>query len=445
MPQHGNVNIFKMRRSAIAACALLAAMCLSPLNVSAQTNGSNSPYSRYGLGLLSDQAQGFNKGMAGTALGMRGGREINVKNPASYSELDSLNFIFDFGMSLQNANLSQNGSKVNAHNTSIDYISLGFRASRNLGFSLGMLPFSTVGYSVSEEKTINEDDATTQTTTNSGDGGLHEVYVGVGWRPFKPVSIGANVGYLWGDLTNTVLASYSTTSISSSRRQYTADIRTYKADFGLQFMSQIGSKHRFVLGLTYGLGHDIKSNAYFYNQTVTSSTTTGDTLKAINPYALPHTFGVGLTWQWKQSLRVGVDYTFQQWSKVKSPTLSADARSYAAQTGAYTDMHKVSIGAEYVPDPEGLSWHKRIRYRLGFAYTTPYTKVDGGDGPKDFLVSAGVALPIINTNNNRSVVNINVQYERVKPQFSHGLTENYIRLCLGITFNERWFMKWKVQ
>ena len=52
---------------------------------------------------------------------------------------------------------------------------------------------------------------------------------------------------------------------------------------------------------------------------------------------------------------------------------------------------------------------------------------------------------IINNRNNRSILNLAVQYERVKPQFSGMVTENYLRFSIGLTFNERWFMKWKVE
>ena len=67
-----------------------AALAVLPLCVAAQTNGSNSPYSRYGFGLLGDGGNAFNKGMSGTAYAMRNGKEINTKNPASYAALDSL-------------------------------------------------------------------------------------------------------------------------------------------------------------------------------------------------------------------------------------------------------------------------------------------------------------------------------------------------------------------
>lgn len=56
---------------AIAAAILVGA----PSAVVAQTNGSNSPYSRYGFGILSDRAQGFNKGMAGLSTAMRNGKD----------------------------------------------------------------------------------------------------------------------------------------------------------------------------------------------------------------------------------------------------------------------------------------------------------------------------------------------------------------------------------
>lgn len=91
-----------------------AALAVMPLGALAQTNGSNSPYSRYGFGLLGDGGNAFNKGMAGTAYGMRNGTELNTKNPASYAAIDSLSFLFDVGVSLQNGNFSQNGTKTNA-------------------------------------------------------------------------------------------------------------------------------------------------------------------------------------------------------------------------------------------------------------------------------------------------------------------------------------------
>ena len=75
----------KMNR--ILCC--LALMAISAMGAYAQ-NGTNSPYSQYGLGDMADQGVGFNKGMSGVGLAFRKGNEVNPLNPASYSSVDSL-------------------------------------------------------------------------------------------------------------------------------------------------------------------------------------------------------------------------------------------------------------------------------------------------------------------------------------------------------------------
>lgn len=428
--------------------SLLLASATLPLT--AQTNGSNSPYSRYGFGLLGDRGNAFNKGMAGTAYGMQNGKELNTKNPASYAAIDSLSFLFDLGLSMQNGNIAQGGVKTNAKNSSVDYVTAGFRVAKNVGMSLGLVPFSTIGYNTSSKEEIQaSNQVLTKTTTFSGDGGLHEAYIGVGWAPFRRFSIGMNAGYLWGDLSHTVLMNFDDSNINSTRQAYETDIRTYKADFGLQYVQPLDKKNTLTLGLTYGLGHDIKRDAYYYNQkVVTGSSASGDTLVCRNAFQLPHTLGAGITWTHDNSLRVGVDYTFQKWADMKFPMVvenAAGALDYVGRKDLFTDLHKVSLGMEYVKNPEGLRWRQRVRYRAGFSYQTPYTKIGGVDGPQHFLASVGVALPITNMHNSRSLINFSAQYERVKPKMAGMITENYIRFSIGLTFNERWFMKWKAE
>ena len=435
----------------IGCTALIAAATALP--TFAQTNGSNSPYSRYGVGLLADGGNAFNKAMAGTAYGMADSKQLNTLNPASYAAIDSLTFLFDFGLSLQNANVSAGGTKTNVKNTSVDYITAGFRIAPKLGMSLGLIPFSTVGYNTTSEKKISSGhDDITQTTTFSGDGGLHEAYLGLGWNAFSTpkhaLSVGANAGYLWGNLNHIVYMTFDDTNINSSRQVYDANLRTYKLDFGLQYAYSLGAKDRLTLGVVYGLGHDINRPACYYNQkTSSSSILASDTLTAANAFSLPHTLGAGVTWSHGHSLRIGADYTLQKWGSAHSPSVVnvAGEPFYTAVKGNYTDRHRVSLGMEYVRNPESLKWNHRIRYRLGLAYSTPYTKVDGQDGPRSYQASLGVALPITNRYNNRSLLNFTVQYERVEPKLKTMVTENYLRFCIGLSFNERWFMKWKAE
>ena len=120
---------------------ILASFVLATLTTSAfaQSN-TNSPYSQFGLGDLTDQSVSFNKGMNGVGLAMRRGNEVNPMNPASYSSIDSLTFLFDAGMSGQITNYNENGKKFNGKSGGFDYVTALFRAFKNVGISFGVLP-----------------------------------------------------------------------------------------------------------------------------------------------------------------------------------------------------------------------------------------------------------------------------------------------------------------
>ncbi|MBR1733643.1 MAG: outer membrane protein transport protein [Alloprevotella sp.] len=433
---------------------LLLTLATAACTAYAQKSGSNSPYSSYGPGLFNDRYGATAAATAGAAQGVRGGTEVNAKNPASYSALDSLTFIFDAGLSLQNGNLNENGRKVNARNTSIDYVTTGFRAARNLGVSIGLLPYSTVGYSMNRTATVQTDlGEVTETDTYSGDGGLHEAYLGLGWQPLRGFSIGVNGGYLWGDLTHSVVASFSDASASNRQRRYAPEIRSYKVDFGIHYVQQVGRRNTLTLGLTYGLGHKLGGSSYFSDIVGTAGTTgaRGDTLSVRSPYGLPHTFGAGLMWQYGNRLRIGVDYSLQKWSDVQAPVVGTDAvgnLTYAAVTGQFKDMSRIAIGGEYAKRPDGYTkWRDKIRYRAGVAYTSPYTRINGADGPRSIMATAGVGIPIImpNHSDRQIMLNLGAQYENIRPKGGGMITENYLRLCIGISFVETWFAKWKAR
>lgn len=439
------MKIMSMKKIFLVALSLV--LSFAATTASAQDTGVNSPFSRYGIGKLSNQAQGFNEGMAGLAYGMREGSELNFKNPASYSAIDSLTFLFDMGVSLQNGNFSTGKASTNARNASFDYLSMGFRINRGFGMSIGLMPISNIGYNIANIGSSFDGGLTgdvTPTVTYSGSGGLREAYAGIGYAPVKPISLGVNVGYMWGVMNHVATNSYSDANVQSLNRAYTSDIRTYKIDAGLQWTQRVGKKNRFVLGLTYGLGHDIPGTSYLLNQRIQSSAVlAADTLSAQDAWSIPHTFGGGLTWEYSNKLRVGVDYNQQQWSDAKQPMLIGG--QYVATKEGYCDTKHYTVGMEFVNDPEGLKWSDRVRYRAGFSYGNDNTRIMGQKGPKTYLATIGAAFPIINIYNNRTFLNVSAQYERVKPQVAGQITENYFRICLGITFNERWFMKWKVE
>ena len=438
----------------ILILALIFNSLFSILNLSfAQSSGSNSPYSRYGWGLLADEAMGFNKGMGGVALGMRDINIINPQNPAAYSEMDSLTFLFDAGISLQNCRMQAGSTKKNVQNSTLDYIAAAFRLRKGLGFSLGLRPFSTIGYSFSATSDMDDIDGYgTKVASSSyvGSGGLHELYGGVGWRVFKPLSVGMNMKYVWGDYSHSSSVSYSESSIRSLNRNYKANLNALCFDFGLQYSQRLSKKDRVTLGLAYGLGNKIDQRATLINTQSSSTGSAADTVRVGNAFELPRTMGVGLSWNHDLRWTVAADYTLQQWKDCRFPELqSGNGGNYTVTRNSFLNRQRIAAGVEFIPNPRGLKIRDHIAYRAGVAYTTPYIKVNGADGPKSYLVSLGASLPIANKYADKTsaptVINVSAQWEHCKPSMGGAIKEDYLRLCVGITFNARWFEQWKVR
>ncbi len=406
----------------------LCALLLTIIAVSATAqNNTNSPYTRYGYGDLSDQSFGNSKAMGGIGYGLRDGLQINPLNPASYTAVDSLTFLFDGGVSLQNSNIDDGTTRLNAKNSSFDYVAMQFRLHKGVGVTAGLLPFSNVGYSVTQS--VEASGSTAQNTkTFAGSGGLHQLFIGLGVSPVKNLSVGVNASYFWGEINRAAGIYYPSNSSSNSFTEEThLEVRDYKLDFGAQYTYNFGKKHAATLGVVFSPKRSLNNEAYI--RTVASTTVKNDTVVSCG---LPTTFGAGLVYIYDKKLTVGLDYTLEKWGDV----------TYMNQENAFCDRHKMSLGAEYYPNKMSRSYFAHVKYRVGAHYSTPYYKIDGERASKEYGVSAGLGLPLPRT---RSLVSLTAQYIRVEGQTANLLNENILRLSIGITFNEGWFRKWKVQ
>lgn len=431
---------------------IIAVILFSSAMTSMAQSGTNSPYSQYGLGELAEPASSFNRGMNGLSYGLREHNQVNYMNPASYSAVDSLSFIFDAGVSIQLTNFNEGGTKVNAKNANFEYAVAAFRVAKHLGLSFGIIPYTNIGYNYSNTERVNEfvsmnAVSSTYTNTYNGSGGLHQVYLGAGWEPFRGFSFGMNASYLWGDYTRSIVNSYSESYVNTMSRQYTATINSYKLDFGLQYAARLSKKDEVTLGLTYGIGHKLGADPSCMIISTNSQTAVSDTTeyKVDNGLSIPSVFGVGLAWQHSQQLKLGVDYQLQKWSSVDYPQYSNDGASqpYHLLSNQFSDRHKITLGGEYCNNERSRNFFNRVHYRAGVSYASPYLKINGNDGPKELSVSAGFGIPIINTWNNRSMLNISAQW--VNRNSDIFVKENSFRINIGFTFNERWFSKFKVE
>ena len=409
-------------------------------------SGTNSPYSQYGLGDLSDQGVGFNKGMSGVGLAFRKGNEVNIMNPASYSSVDSLSMIVDAGISGQITHYNENGNRLNAKGAGFDYVAALFRVYKNVGVSVGMIPYSNVGYSYSTVQKLEEVKMSVPVKYD-GSGGLTQVFLGAGVKLFKPLSVGFNFSYLWGDINRAIGS--SNTTINTLVKEYASSTNSFKLDFGLQYDQPIGKKKTdyLTLGVTYGVGHNLKTDPICRVISKNTSQSKADTTeyKITDGLSMPSSIGVGIAYRRLNVFRVGADFQLQKWGSLDYPNYDAtdDGADFSMKSGLLKDRYSVNAGAEWTPNIYSRNFMNRVSYRIGAGYTTPYYYINGKDGPKDFHVSLGFGIPIVNGYNNRSILNISAQWQRRSAD--QLIKEDTFRINIGLTFNERWFAKWKVE
>lgn len=433
----------------IIATILTGVVTVSAL---AQVSKTLSPYSQFGLGTLADQSLSVSRGMGGVGLAMRDGKAVNMLNPASYSAVDSLTMIFDMGVSGQITNFKEGGRKMNRNTADFDYAVALFRIMPKMGVSFGIVPFTNVGYNYYNTSRSEENPNLTLTNQYTGTGGLSQAFLGVGYEVLKGLSVGANLSYLWGDFSRTVTNTSNESYAKVLTKTYSATINSYKLDFGVQYQHAIDKNNLLTVGATVGLGHHLGANANLAS--VTSEPLTGTSFSTTDSvpdaYSIPFSVGAGVNLVHKNSWTFELDYALQKWSSLASPmqtsAITADHQlGYQSVNGMLIDRHKVNIGADWIPEPNTLSRRsifRRTHYRIGASYATPYYKISDQNGPRELSVSAGVGIPIVNSWNNRSVLNISAQW--VNTSSSHFITENTFRINIGLTFNERWFAKWKV-
>lgn len=420
---------------------------------------TNSPYSRYGYGVLKDQAVGPSKSMGGIGYGLRHKLGANPMNPASYSNVDSLTFMFDMSVNYTNSKLSEGGINQADDNGGLDYVTLLFPVYKDLGVSFGVVPYSSVGYSFGNHENIGGVDFE---KTYDGSGGLSQVYAGLGYKmPFvKGLSLGANVSYIFGKMKH----SRSLPSISGVSGAYMSvenmnlKVEAFKFDLGAQYEFNYSAKDKFVAGAFFSPKINSKGDyqrlqtGYDSNGSIVAGSTSGDTINNV-PAGIPMTLGFGVSWIHNEKLTVGVDVTYQNWNKVKYTEYMGDGMK---SSDRFNNRWKFAAGAEYMIDPMERNFVKRIRFRGGVNYSNSYMNVSHTDskgliqnkGYDEYGATIGLGLPIRDLEDwggRTTYININFEYKRIDPNVKSMIKEQYFGVSVGVNFNEVWFWRNKIR
>ena len=427
---------------------LLALLACIACSVSAQ---SDSPYSRYGYGVLKDKAVGPSKSMGGIGYGLRNSMSANPLNPASYSRVDSLTFLFDIGVSSTFGSLKDDVNKESKASGGLDYITILVPLKKGLGLSFGVVPFSSVGYKFGS---VEETGSVAYLKSYNGSGGLSQVYGGLGYStPIDGLSVGANASFLFGSINHVrslpIISGNGVVANTSS--EFTElSVRAIRFDIGAQYEMPVSKNKRLTIGAVYtpktNASADYADRHYEISpsgQPVNENVTTHNNVDA----GLPETFGLGFTINQSNKLIYGVDATYQKWKNTDYTEYMGDDLS---KSDRFNDRWKLNAGLEYMIDPYDRSFFKKIKFRGGVNYSNSYLNAVNSegkiDGYREYGATFGFGLPIRDNLGGRiSYMNLNFEYKKLKPKISNMVSEEYYGISLNVNINELWFFRRKVE
>lgn len=393
-------------------------------------NNTNSPYTLYGFGDISDNHSGEQRAMGGVAIGSRSRTSINTANPASYSVVDSMTFMFDMGVSALGSRFTNNGLGTTKMNANLEYITMQFPLWKNTGFSMGVLPYSFTGYNFSTVDTLDLQaypDTVSATKLFYGQGGISQVYTGFAVKLFKHLSLGVNAYYMFGNNLNNRYLTFSDSEFTSSYQRDSIQVNSFRFRYGLQYNQLLNKKHDITVGAFYEMKTGL--NATYAQSTGSIIDTPTPFQTMYKEFELPESFGVGLNYNYNKQISVGLDYSLQKWGDVK----------YMGVLDTLANRSKLAIGTEFIPNPRGRKYFDRVIYRVGVNTSDSYYKVNGQIPPKNFGITFGMGLPL---RNNKSIVNATFEYGKIGSNST--LREDYLKFTLNAVVNENWFFKRKL-
>jgi len=399
---------------------LLLVVAVSVQQMGWAQGSTKSPYSRYAYGSLADQSISAGHAMGGLGYGLRKSTQINPMNPASYSAVDSLTFLFDLGVDFQYYTMKDESGKVSGYNGNIRNMNLLFPLGKGFAFSMGFLPVSYVGYEYGEVNALSQ-------INYYGTGGLQQVYGGLAYKHGN-FSVGANIGYLFGDLSHfrTVYPGGGNIGVLVDSIVIRSHDLTYT--LGVQQVFPVDKGKSFVIGASYTpklkMSAKGTQNSWIGGEPEAHKVTSGDA------FEMAQSLGVGASFVQNEKWTVGADVLWENWEKAKIYNVS----------DSLNNRFRYTAGVEFIPNSRSRNFLDRIQYRGGAYYSNSYITTNNGVKYDEFGLSVGMGLPVFG----KSILNVSFDYVNVNPSVSNALSENYFKVTLSYTFNETWFRKWRL-
>lgn len=388
---------------------------------------TSSPYSILGIGDLEDSYFNRTSGMANTGIAYRSKYYTINNNPASYSALQDQFFVVEASGRGKFVSYYANNLVSSSNQTrdfSVSRFSLGIKARKWWGTSIGMMPFSTANYSFTGKKSIQGTNAFT-TADYDGNGGVHKAYWDNGVSIGKHFSVGISAAFLFGSITQTetLAGTEATDAITTTRNIY---LHNFYLNYGAQYYTKLNSKWDLALGGTYANKTDLTAD--YTTDVVTQSATIHSDASKSDYFRMPNAVGVGIAVTKSKKITMLADYKYQDWSTV----------NYKGAGYSLKNANRASLGIEFSKVQQ--VWPvvvEKVFYQAGVFYSDSYLSVYNQQ-LKDMGISIGMGF-----NSKRSTLSYMVGFEYgIRGTKLDGLIqERYGKLTFTLSYKDLWYTK----
>ncbi len=425
--------------TATLVCAATAAVAQN-----GNSNKENDPYSRYGIGESLTGTNVLNRGMGYTSVAYQNASAVNTENPASYSFLKITTYEAGFTGGLRS--IHADNKSYNTGSASLAYLRVGLPLGRHAGMAFGLQPQSHVFYhSIDTASIIKEENKggfvyNKNVSEYTGEGGLNYAFIGGGGE-VSGFSFGANFGYMFGNIRNTSrLVNIDTTHVLGSDFSKYTRLGGIHWKAGVQYHDTLQNGWHVRVGATADISQQLNGNRETYNSsffyigstqyTDTAFTTSDERGKII----LPSTYAVGAQLgggNWS----LAADVTRMDWSKY---------RNYDVSDSLVDKTIRINAGGEFTPDPTNVySYLSRVTYRAGFYYGTDYVKLRNTE-MNYYGFTLGASLPFKRMGNDpysSGMIHAAIEVGRRGTETNGLVQANYFKFHLGVSLNNKWFIK----
>lgn len=403
----------------------------------------NSPYSRYGLGDMVPGQNIVNRAMGGATAAYYDVQSVNFINPASYARL--LYTTVDIGLDFESRRLRESSSVRSLTSSYItpSYLQIGIPIKRgNWGMNIGLRPLSRINYKINNNE-LKPGIPDSLQYLYEGGGGTYQAYLGTGFGT-KNLSVGFNVGYLFGNKEISTKTIFLDDSIQYNKAKY-SDTTSYGGVFingGIQYTIPLAKQLRLKLGAYGQLQNKLKARRDVVRETYEFNPSTGDVpIDSVfasrdqgGDIIFPASYGFGFSLDKEVNWSVHADFSLHQW----------DDYRYYGERDALRNIWQVRMGGQFIPNIKGKSYWGVVAYRLGVYAGPDY--VDVGRKLNRYAVTFGFGFPVGKYGMYRLYSNqtttINTSFEiGARGNQQNAVRESFYRVSVGLSLSDIWFIK----